>query len=62
MASTNIMIKKCAGLVDTRDVTDWENRFLKSVMERTENGNRPDRLSEAQLESLQRIHDKHFED
>lgn len=60
MASTNAMIKKCAGLVDTRDVTPWENQFLQSVIERSENGDRPDLLSERQLESLARIYNKHF--
>jgi hypothetical protein len=61
MASTNVMVKKCAGLVDTRDVTDWENRFLQSVIERSANGDHPERLTSAQVESLERIYEKHFE-
>lgn len=60
MASTNTMLTKCAGLVDTKDVTAWENSFLKSVLERTANGTRPDLLSEKQIEVLERIHGKHF--
>ncbi len=60
-SSTNVMVKKCAGLVDTRDVTDWENNFLKSVIARSEQGDRPDRLSEAQVETLEGIYEKHFE-
>lgn len=60
MASTNIMLKKCAGLVETSDITNWENNFLKSVLERSEQGARPDRLSPAQVETLERIYDKNF--
>ena len=60
MASTNTMLKQCAGLVDTKDVTDWQNGFLKSVLERSENGSRPDLLSEKQLEVLESIHSRHF--
>ncbi len=60
MASTNTMLKQCAGLVDTSDVTDWQNGFLKSVLERSENGSRPDLLSEKQLEVLESIHRRHF--
>lgn len=60
MASTNTMLKQCAGLVDTKDVTDWQNGFLKSVLERSENGSRPDLLSDKQLEVLESIHRRHF--
>ena len=38
MASLNAMVKKVAGLADNQDVTDWENRFIKSVLEKTDNG------------------------
>ena len=60
MASTNIMVKKCAGLIDTKDITDWENDFLKNVVEVSESGDRPDKLSPGRVESLERIYNKHF--
>lgn len=60
MASTNIMVKKCAGLIDTTDITDWENDFLKNVVEVSHDGDRPDLLSPARVESLERIYNKHF--
>lgn len=60
MASTNTMLQQCAGLVDTTDVSDWENGFLKSVLERSQQGRRPDLLSEAQVTKLEQIHRKHF--
>lgn len=62
MASLNIMVKKCAGLVDTTDVSDWENQFLKSVVEKTGEGRDTTSLTEKQIDVLQRLHSKHFED
>lgn len=61
MASLNTMVKRVAGLADTRDVTDWENRFIKRVVEQTGNGTNTTSLTEKQVESLERLHDKHFE-
>jgi len=60
MASINTMIKKCAGLVDTRDVSEWENQFLKSVLERSQQGERPSLLTSPQVEKLEQIYEKHF--
>lgn len=62
MASLNTMVKKCAGLVDTTDVSDWENQFLKSVVEKTREGHDTSSLTEKQIDVLQRLHSKHFED
>ena len=62
MASLNTMVKKCAGLVDTTDVSDWENQFLKSVVEKTGEGRDTTSLTEKQIDVLQRLHSKHFED
>lgn len=60
MASLNTMVKKTAGLIDTRDVNDWENRFLQSVQEKTRGGDDTSSLTEKQVETLERIYDKHF--
>lgn len=60
MASLNTMVRQCAGLVDTTDVSEWENQFLKSVLERTANGDNTTSLTEAQIDSLENIHSKHF--
>lgn len=61
MASINNMVKKCEGLVDTKDITDWENTFLKSVIERSQNGKDTSKLSERQVSALINIYNKHFE-
>ena len=60
MASLNTMVKKCAGLVGTTDVSDWENQFLKSVIEKTGEGNNTSSLTEKQIDVLERIYGKNF--
>lgn len=60
MASLNTMVKKCAGLVDTTDVTPWEDQFLQSVLEKTAQGDNTTSLTEKQIDVLERIYSKHF--
>jgi trehalose-6-phosphate synthase len=60
MASINTMVKQCMGLIDTRDVTDWENNFLKSIKQRTDEGNNTSSLTENQITVLERLYNKHF--
>lgn len=62
MASINNMVKKCAGLIDTRDVSDWENRFLKNVKQLTDDGDNTSGLSENQVGRSEEIYEKHFAD
>lgn len=62
MASLNTMVKKVAGLVDTTDVSDWENQFIKSVVEKTDDGDNTTTLTEKQIDVLERLHSKHFGD
>lgn len=61
MASINNMVKKCSGLLGTKDVNDWEERFLSDICERTDDGDNTSMLTERQVESLERIYSKHFE-
>lgn len=61
MASLNTMVKRVAGLAGTRDVTPWEDTFIRSVLEKTRDGADTSSLTEKQIDSLQRLHDKHFE-
>lgn len=60
MTSLNTMVKRVAGLADTKDITDWENQFVKSLVERTRNGDDTRSLSDKQIDRLQELHDKHF--
>lgn len=60
MASTNVMLQKVSGLLETEDLNDWEHGFVESVWERSEQGKRPDKLTTKQVERLEEIHRKHF--
>lgn len=60
MTSINSMIKLVAGLADTRDVSDWENDFITSIVEQTQGGKNVGALSEKQVTALERIYKKHF--
>lgn len=62
MASLNTMVRKVAGLADTKDVTPWETRFIKSIVAQTDEGNNTSSLTESQVDVLERIHDRHFAD
>lgn len=60
MTALNTMVKKCSGLIDTRDVSKWESDFLRSICERTRDGDNTTSLTEKQIDVLTRIYDKHF--
>ena len=60
MTSIGIMIQRIKGLHGTKDVTDWESRFIGSVWCKTDQGKDTTCLSPKQIEIIERIHDKHF--
>lgn len=60
MATMNTMVKRAAGLIDTRDVSEWENSFLKSIVEKTRGGDDTRSLTDRQITALERIYQKHF--
>jgi hypothetical protein len=60
MASLNTMVQKCMGLIDTKDVSDWENNFLQNIANKTNEGKNTTSLTEAQITVLERLHSKHF--
>lgn len=60
MASLTTMVKQLSGLVDTKDVSDWENDFLESIMRSTHDGDNTTVLTEKQIDVVERIFKKHF--
>jgi hypothetical protein len=60
MASLTTMVKQLSGLVDTKDVSDWENEFLESIMRSTREGDNTTVLTEKQIDVVERIFRKHF--
>lgn len=59
IVSIGAMLRQLAGMVDTKDLTDWENRFLKNVVDRTGNGARTSILTDDQVEKVEQIWHKH---
>ncbi len=62
MTSIGSMIKRIAGLQGTGDINEWEDTFIGSVIERTNEGKNTTSLSAKQVEIVQRIFNKHFAD
>lgn len=60
MISINAQIKRIAGLAGTKDVTPWESGFIDSIVTKTSDGKDVSRLTEKQIEHIERIHNKHF--
>lgn len=60
MISINAQIKKIAGLAGTKDVTPWESGFIDSIVTKTNEGRDVSGLTEKQIDSIERIHNKHF--
>lgn len=60
MASLNTMVKRVSGLLDTHDLSDWEDDFVRSIVERTRDGDDTTALTEKQITCLERIFRKHF--
>ncbi len=59
MKSVAQKLQQCEGLIDTRDVNDWENGFLKGLVASSRDGDTT-HLTQKQVEVLDRIHGKHF--
>lgn len=60
MASLNTMVQRVAGLQDTTDVSEWESKFIASIVEKTQGGRNTTSLTEKQIEVLERLFEKHF--
>lgn len=60
MKSVGQKIQQLEGLLGTTDVTAWEGEFIAGIVERTENGAKTTRLSERQVDVIDKIYDKHF--
>lgn len=59
MTSTTTMIRRLAGPLDTRDLSEWEQQFVRSIVEKLDAG-KVTSLSERQVETLERLHGRHF--
>lgn len=61
MISINKMIEQLDGLRDTKDLSDWENKFVTSILEQYLLANKQTTgLSGKQLDKIESIWEKHF--
>ena len=59
LISTTTMIRHLSGLLDTRDLSEWEQQFVRSLVEKLDAG-KVTSLTERQVETLERLHGRHF--
>lgn len=62
MTSINTMVKRISGLAGTNDVSDWEDDFILSIVEQTDEGDNTTSLTEKQITVIERIFRKNFSD
>ena len=60
MKSIKQMIDRIHGMADTVDLSEWENKFIKSIWQQTADGTVTATVSQKQIEIIERIYDKHF--
>lgn len=60
LVSLGTKIKQLEALLDTRDLSEWENTFLHSISVRTDCGRDTRTLTENQVERLDALWAKHF--
>lgn len=60
LVSTTTMIRRLSGMLDTRDLSEWEQQFVRSLVEKLDAG-RVTSLTDRQVETLERLHGRHFE-
>lgn len=59
MVSTTKMIQRLEGLLGTKDLTEWEQGFVRSLASRMHAGE-VTRLTGDQVDKLDELHGKHF--
>ena len=59
LVSTTTMIQRLQGLLGTRDLTEWEQEFVRKLAAEANAGRATD-LTGAQVEKLDELHGRHF--
>jgi hypothetical protein len=60
MKSIGTMITQLFSMTDTKDLSEWENDFVKSIVEQTNGGASTKSLTPKQVEIIDRLNKKHF--
>ena len=59
LVSTTTMIKRLEGLLGTRDLSAWEQDFIRKLAEQARGG-QVTQLTSAQVDKLDELHGRHF--
>ncbi|MNT23365.1 hypothetical protein D3C72_1587820 [compost metagenome] len=59
LVSTTTMIKRLEGLLSTRDLSEWEQDFVRKLAEQAQAG-QVTQLTGAQVDKLDELHGRHF--
>ena len=59
LVSTTAMIKRLEGLLGTRDLTAWEQDFVRKLATQAQSG-QVTQLTGAQVDKLDELHGRHF--
>ena len=57
--STTTMIQRLAGMLGTKDLSDWEQGFV-TTLKRYVDERRVTELTDKQVEALDQLHERHF--
>ena len=58
--SVGAMLRQMAGMVGTKDLNDFETRFVTSILRATGEGARTSILTAEQVEKVEQIWERHF--
>lgn len=61
MVSIGTMVKDLANKLETGGLSDWEQDFTTSMIEKTNGGKVTSHLTEKQVEKIEQIYQKHFQ-
>lgn len=61
VVSLGTQIKQLGGLLATKDLNDWEQDFISSVVGWSENGQNTKSITEKQIAVIERIYERHFQ-
>lgn len=59
LVSTTTMIKRLEGLLGTRDLSEWEQGFVRKLVESSQAG-QVTQLTGAQVDKLDELYGRHF--
>lgn len=57
----NEQVRQLHRLLNSEDVTEWEDGFITSIWARTKEGSDTSSLTEKQIDKIEQLYQRHFE-